>query len=411
MVNCDCLHNGSWNFTDLVEQNLTAAGVDLVNLPVPLGGEDYKVWKPDYKGSFSVRSEKQLIRRRYPNLEGTNLLWRDSVHPSLAARNWKLLRGACATLDNVKSRFKYQVINKCYLCNSEEESLEHILWSCTYASKAWLWISDVFGILPHQNVTTVYKMAKGKSRMIKDLWFLAILMICSKLWMSHNGFIYNNHKVSWHFFQKKVFNQIHDYSCRLKGYMFNCQDDLQVLSYFRVRHRKVKINDRKECFWVPPRHNELMLCYDGVARRNLGRAGAGVVVRDENANVLGAMSVGFGIQTNYLAELLCIIVGLEWAIKFGVADICIRTYSMVAVLVYSGNITSIPWILRSRWVAVKARCNDIRFVHSYREADFAADNMAKRVCLLEDGVGLSYDNRLDFIISIELPNVTYFRFD
>ncbi|XP_026399720.1 uncharacterized protein LOC113295603 [Papaver somniferum] len=408
---CECIHDGAWVFNDNVPENLLVAGVDLKNLPMPMGGDDYSVWNPDYKGRFSVSSAKDLIRRRYPSLEGSNLLWRQSVHPALAARNWKLLRGSCATLDKVKSRFKFQVVNKCCLCNQQEETLEHILWSCSSAVRAWDWISGVFVISPQQNIVTCYKAAKSRSRMVKDLWLLAILVIRSELWMTRNGFVSGNQRVCWLYFQKKIFNQIQDYSTRLKGCMFNIQADLQVLSFFRVRHRKVKHDVPKECYWEPPRNDELMLCCDGAARGNPVRAGAGVVVRDANAVVVGAMSVGFGVQTNYLAEVFCVIVVLEWASKFGVGKICIRTDSMSAVLVYSGDINGIPWFLRPRWVAVKSRYNSIRFVHTYREANFAANYMAKRGCLLEEGEGLSYDNKPDFILSIELPNVTYFGFN
>lgn len=128
------------------------------------------------------------------------MLWRPAIHPSLAARNWKLLRGACATLDKVRSRFKHQVVNKCYLCNRDEESLEHILWSCDFAMKAWNWISDIFDLMPNQNLTTAYKEAKGKSRMFKDLWLLSILVVRSELWMTRNGCVYDNQRVNWHFF-------------------------------------------------------------------------------------------------------------------------------------------------------------------------------------------------------------------
>ncbi|XP_026399749.1 uncharacterized protein LOC113295634 [Papaver somniferum] len=296
-----------------------------------MGGDDYSVWKPDYKGRFSVNSAKDLIRQRYPSLEGSNLLWRQSVHPALAARNWKLLCGSCATLDKVKSRFKFQVVNKCCLCNQQKETLEHIQWSCSFAVRAWDWISGVFGISPQQNIVACYKAAKGRSRMVKELWLLAILVIRLEFWMTRNGFVYGNQRVCWLYFQKKVFNQIQGYSTRIKGCMFNIQVDLQVLSFFRVRHRKVKHDVPKECYWEPPRNDEPMLCCDGAARGNSGRAGAGVVVRDANAVMVGAMSVGFGVHTNYLAELFCVIVGLEWASKFGVGKICIRTDSMSAV--------------------------------------------------------------------------------
>ncbi|XP_026442626.1 uncharacterized protein LOC113342239 [Papaver somniferum] len=301
-----------------------------------MGGVDYSVWKTDYKGDFSASSAKELVRRRYPALEGTNMLWRPAVHPALAARNWKLLRGVCATLDKVRSRFKYQVVNKCCLCNNQEESLEHILWSYNFASRAWNWISNVFGLLPHENFITYYKAAKGRSRMIKDLWLLAILAIRSELWMTRNGLIYGNQRVNWLFFQKKVKNFV-----------------------------------PKECFWEPLVHNELMLCCDGAERSNPGREGAGVVS----------------------------------------GQFCIGTDSMSVVLVFSSNINAVPWFLRPRWVAVRAIYNAIRITHSHREANFAADYMAKRSFLLEEGEGLSYENRPDFILSIELPNVSYFRFD
>ncbi|XP_026458923.1 uncharacterized protein LOC113359506 [Papaver somniferum] len=380
------------------------------NVPRPLGGED-KVWKPDFKGNLTIISAKDLLRKKYPKLEGANLLWRHSIHPSLVARNWKLLRGDCATLDKVRSRFKFQVVNKCCLYNREEETLEHVLWSCDFAIRAWRWISEIFGLNPHQNLTTAYKQAKGKSRMFKDVWLLSIPVIRSELWMTRNIYVYGNSKVSWQFFHKKVFNQSHEYLRRLKGDMFNNQDDLRVLSFFRVQHRRVKVMHPKECFWIPPNHDELMLFCDGAGRGSPGRAGAGVVVRDAGANVLGAMSVGFGIQTNYLAKLFCVIVGLKWTLKFEVRNICIHTDFMGAVLAYSSDIGVVSLFLRQRWVAVRARYNTIRFVHTYKEANFAANKMAKRGCLLNDGEGMSYDGRPDFISSIELPNVSNFRFD
>lgn len=154
----------------------------------------------------------------------------------------------------------------------------------------------------------------------------------------------------------------------------------------------------------------MQFCCDGASRGNPDRTGVGVVVRDSDANVLGAMSVGFGVRTNYLAELFCIIVALEWT-KFGIGDICIRTDSMGAVQAYNSDTLEIPWFLRQRWMVVRARYNKIRFVHTYREANFSADVMAKRGYLLEDGEGINYDNKPEFIRLVELPNVIYFRFD
>ncbi|XP_026442655.1 uncharacterized protein LOC113342278 [Papaver somniferum] len=107
----DMLNEGGWNLSEECQNNLLAAGfVDLAkkkngfveeDLPRNLNGIDRGVWKPNYTGSFTVSSAKSLIRKKYAKMVGANLLWRPTVHPALAARNWKILRGACATLDKV----------------------------------------------------------------------------------------------------------------------------------------------------------------------------------------------------------------------------------------------------------------------------------------------------------------------
>lgn len=131
--------------------------------------------------------------------------------------------------------------------------------------------------------------------------------------------------------------------------MYNNKEELRVVVYFRVQHRRVKFSVPKECICVAPEENELMLCCDGAARGNPGRAGAGVVVRDSAATVLGAMSIGFGIQTNYLSELFCVIIALEWAVKFDVHNICIRTDSMGAVVDFSGDILGVGLFDQDGW--------------------------------------------------------------
>ncbi|XP_026399726.1 uncharacterized protein LOC113295610 [Papaver somniferum] len=70
-----------------------------------------------------------------------------------------------------------------------------------------------------------------------------------------------------------------------------------------VHHRQVNHTVPVEIFWVPPERGEIMLCCDGAARGNgSGIAGAGVVVRDEECNILGAMSIGLGITNSFFLQ-------------------------------------------------------------------------------------------------------------
>ncbi|XP_026442503.1 uncharacterized protein LOC113342053 [Papaver somniferum] len=136
----------NWDFLVVHMKRLVAAGVDIAHLPIPNGGEDSRIWMSYFKGEFNVSSSKDLIRQRYPTLEGASLIWRKEIHPVLAAQNWKVLRRACATYDLLQERFKIQLANKCCLCGNDEETLDHVLFECSFAARAWNWIAGIFGL-------------------------------------------------------------------------------------------------------------------------------------------------------------------------------------------------------------------------------------------------------------------------
>ncbi|XP_026437318.1 uncharacterized protein LOC113335496 [Papaver somniferum] len=273
----DIIVNNAWMMQGDHIQNLVRAGVDLSNLPLLQGGNDCRVWMPEMNGHFSVSSAKNIIRRAYPKSAIYGLLWRKEIHPKLAAQNWKICREVCATQDKIRSRFKVEMANKCYLCNMEEESLEHIIWSCTFATHIWQWCSGLFNLTPYYDIVNSYKSAKGRSIIVKDLWLLAILVIRSELWQTRNMACFQNSSVSIHFFKKRVFYLISESAGRLKGFMHNTTMDLDLLNFFRVMHRKVKQVQPIECFWSPPNRDEILLCCDGASKGNPGIAGAGVV--------------------------------------------------------------------------------------------------------------------------------------
>ncbi|XP_026399125.1 uncharacterized protein LOC113294975 [Papaver somniferum] len=238
----DIIADNNWQLDGEHVQILVRAGVDLNNLPDLRNAADCRVWMPELDGIFSVSSAKHLIRKKYATAIVYGLLWRKAIHPKLAAQNWKLTRAACATQDKLRSRCKIELASRCYLCRNEEESLDHIIWSCSYAAQIWDWISGNFKLRPHLDIVTSYKSAKGRSRIVKDLRLLSNMVIRSKLWLSRNMDYFQNKSVSIQFFKQRAFHLIHEYSVRLKGYMHNTTEDLEILNVFRVRHRQVKTN-------------------------------------------------------------------------------------------------------------------------------------------------------------------------
>ncbi|XP_026443128.1 uncharacterized protein LOC113343004 [Papaver somniferum] len=337
--------DNQWVFPENHLNYLLAAGVDMHNLPLPNGGEDKRVWMPNFPGDFSVSSAKELIRQKHGSFNAASILWRKEIHPKLAAQNWKFIRGACATLDIIQSRFRIHLANKCVLCETEEESLEHILFLCSFAARAWSWISGIFGMTANFNIVDSFKAAKGRSAIVCDLWLVENLVIRSELWAMRNKCIFEKHK--WGLFSKRVLKLIQEYSVRLKGFMRNSVEDMVLLDYFCVVHRSVIHQQPIEVLWQPPELNEILICCDGAARGNPDIAGAGVVERDSSCAVLGALSIGLGVTTNYLAELYAIIIGMEWAMQWNYDRICVQSDSYGVVQALQSS--SIPWFARARW--------------------------------------------------------------
>ncbi|XP_026399241.1 uncharacterized protein LOC113295102 [Papaver somniferum] len=216
-------------------------------------------------------------------------------------------------------------------------------------ARAWNWISDIFGLSANYNLVVSFKIAKSRSKMIRDMWLVVKLVVRSELWAMRNKCVFERKKTNWNLFYKHVLKLIQDYSVRLRGYMLNSAEDVMILDYFRVVH-SVKHQQHVEVFWQPPDDNELQICCDGPARGNPGIAGDGVVARDANCAVLGAMSISLSVTSNYLAELYEIIVGLEWAMQWGFERICVRSDSFGVVEAFKNS--SIPWFSRSRWMAI-----------------------------------------------------------
>ncbi|OVA01560.1 Reverse transcriptase zinc-binding domain [Macleaya cordata] len=265
----DIIFNGQWSIPSTIADNFRLANINISTIPPPLLGEDIRVWK---------------------------------------------LR-CCATDKRLQGR-GINIASRCSLCLKNIEDDTHLFWICPFAANIWTWIHELFGFqwTPYvQNFETVTAHATTRSAAIHDLWAAAISNVLTEIWHHRNSCVFNNIPASSRRVKSKILANFFECSILMKMILHNRVEDLMIFKNLQINPRPAKPTRVLQCFWSLPDLDQLKIGCDGCSRGNLGPSGAGVILRDHTGNTIGAMSAGLRICTNFVAELLNIIFGLEWA--------------------------------------------------------------------------------------------------
>ncbi|XP_026398925.1 uncharacterized protein LOC113294763 [Papaver somniferum] len=192
----------------------------------------------------------------------------------------------------------------------------------------------------------------------------------------------------------------------MKSKKWNSDIDTQVILYFNLEPRRIKFQSIKLCHWSPPSPGFIMFCCDGASVGNPGCAGFGVVIRDHLCQVLGVITGGNGIATNYIAEVYVVICVVEMAVTWGLQKILLCYDSKTVITEFENN--KMPWFVRMRWYKARKQIQEICFLHNYRETKFAADTAAKKGAEMHAEQRQVYTGRPSFFTRVEYPNVDYY---
>ncbi|XP_026435814.1 uncharacterized protein LOC113333603 [Papaver somniferum] len=353
--------------------------IDVENLPVIAGGEDYKIWDLDSKGVFLVKSAKVALKMPAEFVPCANLFTRQVVHPTLSVQYWKIwAKQCCASEENIIKKTGRSMPTMCRLCRKSCETLSHITLHCRVARRIWAWVAGIFKLDPSEDLVDSYKAAKGRSRMIKDMWLVANLAIVTELWKLRNKSYFDNMFGQWPGF---------------KGRVYQIMQNVYPI----------------EISWNPPNQDEIMICCDGASFGNPDQAGSGVVFHDANSEVLGVLCIGLGWKTNFYAEVCAIIYGAIMAKRWNMRSICIRSDSKSCIQAFQKG--ELPLQLVQKWKIAKSYYTNVRYIHSYREVNLSADASTKQACLLAEDIFEFFEGRQGFIPSVKWPGRVYYRFN
>jgi ribonuclease HI len=132
------------------------------------------------------------------------------------------------------------------------------------------------------------------------------------------------------------------------------------------------------------------LAVDGAAKGNPGAAGIGIVLYDENGEIVRQIGEYIGEATNNVAEYTALIRGLEEALSLGAASLRINTDSELLARQIAGVYKVKSPHLAELYLKAKsllAKIPDAKIQHVPREQNATADKLASEAASKRANVG------------------------
>ncbi|RVX20330.1 DNA ligase 1 [Vitis vinifera] len=139
---------GNWNLHFLRDFNdweieLVGEFLHILRGFKPSLEEDSVIWRKGRSGQFRVKEAYSLLTKSDVMGFPYKSIWVARVPTKVAFFAWEASWGKVLTLDSLQRR-GFQLPNRCFLCECEEESVNHILIYCTVVRALW---DIVFGLV------------------------------------------------------------------------------------------------------------------------------------------------------------------------------------------------------------------------------------------------------------------------
>ncbi|XP_026460548.1 uncharacterized protein LOC113361555 [Papaver somniferum] len=400
----DILSNGVWSYNNELHQIFHN-----FKMPEVLGGEDILLWTRNLIGEFSTSEAVNKLRNREQSVNWSKYLWTHFLHHFVARNVWKLIQGIY-TDDKSMVKNRYEIVSRCRICETEQDSMNHLLWECNFSIDIWRWICFIFQFKLPKSFEDIWKCASNCSPLVKQVWITTVCIILKELWFQKNKIFFEDIKPNMQGFKCRIMKFVNEGGLRITGTKWNQNYDHEMIEKFQLGFRHSGFRYIKKYHWLLPEQDIVMFCCDVSSFGNTGSQDVVLLslVRDSACQVLGTLSGSIGVASNYLAESYGIMCALELEIQWSMHKIIIMSDSKYVLAEFSQE--RVPWFLKGRWHMATRKLNQIEYQRCYREVNFPADCMAKKGALLAAGERKIHIGRPQCLPRVEMENVEYFRF-
>ncbi|XP_068498530.1 uncharacterized protein [Phaseolus vulgaris] len=159
--------------------------------------KDVQVWRGDKSGCFKVNSAYDCLAKyeRGPQFDVFKYQWKINAFPDVILTEWRVLLGRMPTRKCLSRKGVVLNTTVCALCQTKEESCQHLFLECKYALCVWSlcfkWIGILFvqqkDILSHFESFHLFQSSNKQNLVWKGVW--AAITRC--LWEHRNSVVFN----------------------------------------------------------------------------------------------------------------------------------------------------------------------------------------------------------------------------
>ena len=153
----------------------------------------------DPAGHYSTKLAYNLLKDEGNSIEEdstSKIIWRLKIPPRASAFSWRIFKNRLPTRDNLRRRHVELPSYNCPLCDQEEETAGHILFSCRKTRHLWWeslrWVNRVgpFSIEPKSHFLQ-FSLWSGKSNVDKR-WEVFWIALSMSIWKHRNALVFHN---------------------------------------------------------------------------------------------------------------------------------------------------------------------------------------------------------------------------
>ena len=107
--------------------------------------EDKVCWKFDREKGFMVKDYYNLLVGSNDYCFPWKSIWKQKIPSRVVFLVWTATLGKCLMIDNLRKR-KVWILDWCYMCKCNGESVDHLLLHCLVAMDMWAMVFSLFGV-------------------------------------------------------------------------------------------------------------------------------------------------------------------------------------------------------------------------------------------------------------------------